>query len=113
MQMRPVGAGLCVAAQVKARSTKPGRASELNNVRRETHCCTVLRRASFPLRTADTEGHPGGSVGEVADFGSGHDHVAREFEPRVRLRLIAQSLIRIQCLPLSLPSSARSLCLSL
>ena len=31
-------------------------------------------------------GAPGGSVGLTADFGSGHDLTALEFEPRVVLR---------------------------
>ena len=30
-------------------------------------------------------GHLGGSVGEVSDFGSGHDVTVCEFEPRVGL----------------------------
>ena len=31
------------------------------------------------------EGRLGGSVGEASDFGSGHDLMAREFQPRIRL----------------------------
>ena len=52
------------------------------------------------------EGHRGGSVGWAADFGSGRHLTAREFEPRVGLRvgqLRAWSLFRILGLPLSLP----------
>ena len=31
------------------------------------------------------EGHLGGSVGSVSDFGSGHDLTVWEFEPHIRL----------------------------
>lgn len=47
LQMPSVWVGLCVATQVRAHLTEFGRASKLNNVCRETHCSTVLRRALF------------------------------------------------------------------
>ena len=34
-------------------------------------------------------GRLGGSVGEVSDFGSGRDLIAREFEPRIRLSAVS------------------------
>ena len=61
------------------------------------------------------EARLGGSVSEAADFGSGHDLMVREFEPRVELCAdssepgdASDSL----CLPLSAPSLL-ALCLSL
>ena len=45
-----------------------------------------LALVSLPvLRKTPVQGQLGGSVGEVSDFGSGHDLTVREFEPRVRL----------------------------
>ena len=35
--------------------------------------------------TLPREGHLDGSVGQVSDFGSGHDLTVLEFEPRIRL----------------------------
>ena len=61
------------------------------------------------------EGHLGGSVGETANSGSGHDLAACEFEPRVGLCADSSepgSLLRILCLPLSVPPLL-TYCLSL
>ena len=38
---------------------------------------------------APLEGHPGSSIGRASDFGSGHDLVVREFEPRVGLAAVS------------------------
>ena len=35
-----------------------------------------------------TKGRLGGSIGEVSDFGSGHDLAVGEFEPRIRLSAV-------------------------
>ena len=59
--------------------------------------------------------HLGGSVGWATDFGSGHDLVVREFEPRVGLCADSSApgaCFRF-CVSLSLcPSPAHALCLS-
>ena len=57
----------------------------------------------------------GGSVGWASEFGSGRDLTAHEFELRVGAlcgQLRAWSLLRILCLPLSLPLPAQALSLS-
>ena len=50
------------------------------------------------------EGRVGGSVGEVSDFGSGHDVTVRDFEPHMGLSVVsAQGPFQILCPPVSLP----------
>ena len=45
---------------------------------------TSLKFRQPPKSVFTVLGHLGGSVGEVSDFGSGHDIVVPEFEPHVK-----------------------------
>ena len=40
-------------------------------------------RKKKETQRSKADGHLGGSVSEASDFGSGHDLVVREFEPRI------------------------------
>ena len=60
------------------------------------------KRTVKPYLKKLTQGRRGGSVGEAADFGSGHDLAVHEFEPRVRL-----------CADGSEPGACFRLCVSL
>ena len=55
------------------------------------------------------DGHMGGSVGEVSDFGSGHDLMVSGFEPQVRL-CADSSELRAQSSKPALDSVSPSLC---